>query len=64
MFLWPPSELPDVEPGGGEPGPEPGAGGRRRANLLRRLLARGARAIARGQRNAGGRRRPLARTPD
>jgi hypothetical protein len=61
MTFRPPDDVVDVEPGGDDtPGP---GGGRRRAGLLRRLAARALRALARGQRNAGGGRAPLRRTP-
>lgn len=52
-----PTAIPDVE----LPEPEPGEG--RRVPWWRRMVGRAARALARGQENAGGGRAPLRRTP-
>lgn len=59
MTFWPPADVEDVEPDEDEEVRRPG----RRASWLNRMIARGARALARGQENAGGGLVPFRRTP-
>lgn len=61
MTFWPPADVEDVEPDDEEDSAVRRPG--RRASWLNRMIARGARALARGQENAGGGFLPLRRTP-
>lgn len=63
MTFWPPADVDDVEPDIGEEEEEVVRRPGRRASWLNRMIARGARALARGQENAGGGFAPLRRTP-